>query len=478
MRPPNPFEVCTDDLLPDVQEYGGKFGPLENLRRRPEFQSHLLPTEYVMPGEFFQGDSSFDRPYVRASHPIDIRDMVGVLETLPAESRSNAHVNAIVDQIRRQATSRDVIGFANYTATPTMYNPDDVVLGVQPYVSGMRASILRHPNRAAGDDEFVISWFRNAPRRSTDRLASGLEINSSTVDIAGRIRHQLGDTLSIPLQKNMSPEQLIDLYLRVERTGLMRDDRVFLMEAVGDENDLSRAPYVCQLRDFKQMEHADWRIDASKYSLETPKLVFGVTPEQGIRLTVQQSPDCLDKDGRPLPSLDKPWALLKTIHKGEPPLKFQPEGMEAYFAGFRFGSGMASLAHMQERLAAIANVTVFEDRQKPFRDPLSRGTDSQYYNPRTDMDFSRRMVAAMAKDEDFPGRTLEFADGNKLSVVRGMTGLAAQDTNHQDDVLELLESVRGSTFDVILKSDGYTATIREAATRAPVIRSVEEELVS
>ena len=460
MRPSNPFEVCTAEMMPFVHEYGGKFGPLEALSMMKGMGDRILPIEYVMPGTEFQGDSSFERPFVRASHPIDIRDMVGVLETLPALSKSNEHVSAIVRQIRRQASTKEVISFANYSAEDTMYNPDNVVLGVQPFVQGMRASILAHPNRPENDQEYVISWFQHAKKKSNDALASGLEIQSATYDAQGEIRHMLADTLNSPMQPNMTPQKLIELYRQVEETGLMRRDRTFLMEAVGDENDLSLPAYICQLRDFKEKKVADWRIDSHKSKYDLPRLVFGVTPKEGKRLTVVHSPDCLDADGKPITSLENPWALLRTQHRSDPPLMFQPENMEAYLAGFRFGSGMPSLAHLQERLAAIADVAVFEDVQKPSFYEYPGAPSSQVYNERRDFDFSRRMVAEMANDDQFS--EFQLRHGGKLDAVRSISNAARQDTNRQDDMMDLLNSTRGKTFDIILRSDGFTADMQVA----------------
>lgn len=460
MRPSNPFEVCTAELEPYVHRLGGKFGPLEALREREHLKHRVLPVEYIMPGEDFQGDSAFERPYIRASHPIDIRDMVGVLETLPALSSSNADVNSIVRHIRRQASTREVISFANYSAEDTMYNPDQVVLGGQPFVPGMRASVLAHPNRPEDDPEYVISWFQHSKEKSTDALASGLEIQSATFDAQGKIRHMLADTLRNRVQPNMSPEELIELYRQVEETRLMRRDRSFLMETVGDENDLSLPAYICQLRDFKEKKVADWRIDQKKSKYDLPRLVFGVTPKEGKRLTVVHSPDCLDADGKPITSLENPWALLRTQHQSDPPLMFQPQNMEAYLAGFRFGSGMPSLAHLQERLAAIADVAVFEDVQKPspYESPSAR--PSETYNSRRDFDFSRRLVAEMADDERFTD--FQLRHGGKFEGVRDISNLARQDTSQQDNMMDLLNSTRGRAFDIILRSDGYTADIQVA----------------
>lgn len=460
MRPSNPFEVCTPELEPYVHKLGGKFGPLEAIRERPHLKDRVLPVEYVMPGEEFQGDSAFERPYVRASHPIDIRDMVGVLETLPALSSRNEDVRAIVEQIRRQASTREVISFANYSAEDTMYNPDHVILGVQPFVPGMRASVLAHPNRPDNDPEYVISWFQHSKEKSSDALASGLEIQSATFDAQGQIRHMLADTLRNKVQPNMSPQKLIDLYRQVEETGLMRRDRTFLMEAVGNENDLSLPAFVCQLRDFKARQVADWRIDPQKSKYDLPRLVFGVTPEEGERLTVVHSPDCLDADGKPIQSRENPWALLRTQHQSDPPLMFQPENMKAYLAGFRFGSGMPSLAHLQERLAAIADVAVFEDIQKPSFYERPGARPSETYNSKRDFDFSRRLVAEMADEDRFSD--FQLRHGGKFEGVRDISNLARNDTSQQDNMMDLLNSTRGKTFDIILRSDGYTADIQVA----------------
>ena len=139
-------------------------------------------------------------------------------------------------------------------------------------------------------------------------------------------------------------------------------------------------------------------------------------------------------------------AVLLGQHRAEPPLGFQPHNMQAYFAGFRFGSGMASLAHMQERLAAIADVTVFENPRQ--NTPRSMRQDS---------DFSHRMVAEMADDSQFS--EFQLNHGTKLDAVRMTTAIASNDTLHQDDMIDLLESTRGRALDIILRSDGYTATI-------------------
>ncbi len=480
MKPTNPFEVCTPEMLPLVQEYGGKFGPLEALRMRQEFRDHVLDTVYLRNGQSYVGNGSITHPIVRASHPIDIRDMVGVLETLIASKDADpAEVNRLAEKIRLQAAETDVVDFANRSAEQGQYSPQDVIIGVQQLIKGVRATILAHPNRPAGEEEYVISWFREGKDRSGDPMASGTEIFSATFDKHGRQQDILGDTYQGPQRKptpddpyegpsqaNMMPTTLIELYERVRRTDLMRSDRAYVMEAVGDENDVSRPPIVCQLRDFKSRSLAGWRFDPKENTFQLPKLVFGITPEEGMRLTVQHSPDGFGSDRKtPLPVLDRPWAFLRTQHQGETPLTLDTTGMKAYLGGFFFGSGMASMAHSQERMAAVAKVTVFENRVN-YHVP-SRKDDPTDFNLGT-YDFSRRLLAEM---DDEPVRD---ADGgiSKLREIRELIYWYSRNTNaYIASVDDLLDRTRGKMFDVILRSDGHTATLTPApgqATRALV----------
>ncbi len=480
MKPTNPYEVCTPEMLPWVQEYGGKFGPLEALRTRAEFRAHLVDTVFLRRGDTYSGNGSITRPIVRASHPIDIRDMVGVLETLIATGDDPAEVNRLAEVIRQQAAERDVIDFANRSAEPGQYDPKDVIIGVQQLIQGVRATVLAHPNRPSGEEEYVISWFRESKRKTNDALASGTEIFSATFDKDGRQKDILGDTYHGPQRKptpddpyegpsqaNMMPAALIDVYERIRRTDIMRSDRAFIMEAVGDENDVSKPPVVCQLRDFKSRSLAGWRFDPTTNTFELPKLVFGITPEEGIRMTVQHSPDGMGSDRKtPLPVLDKPWAFLRTQHQRETPLTLDTTNMKAYLGGYRLGSGMPSLAHSQERMAAVAKVSVFENMH---------GVGYRYPAPRGDYDFSRRLLAEM--DDDAPWPT----SNNKLDEIRQLMAMYAKDTVMWGMQLDdLIERTRGKTFDIILRCDGYTAMMDVApgqptrALRSPASWDAED----
>jgi hypothetical protein len=237
------------------------------------------------------------------------------------------------------------------------------------------------------------------------------------------------------------------LYKRVSDTGVMRSDRAFIMEAVGDASDANRPPIICQLRDFKSRSLAGWRFSSDQVgNFRLPKLVFGITPEEGIRMTVQHSPDGFGPDRKtPLPVLDKPWAFLRTQHQRETPLTLDTTNMKAYLGGFRLGSGMPSLAHSQERMAAVAKVSVFEDvHDVAYRYPALAG----------DYDFSRRLVAEM--DDCSPWRTVQ----NKLDEIRQLMAFYSRDTLMWGMQLdELIDRTRGKTFDIVLRSDGYTAKL-------------------
>jgi hypothetical protein len=438
MRLSNPLDVCTSELRPYVEQFGGKFGPLEALRDRGGFRDHLLSTVYLRNGDQYRGDGSITDPLVRPTHPIDIHDLVGVQETLRAKDDTNASVNAAADRIRKQTAEPDVVQFADYSSIPGMYDPKDVLLGVQQRIPGVRASVLSHPNRPENDPEYVISWFRDRGE-TDDKLASGVEIFSATFNLRGRMRRLLGNTYSGEQQPNMLPQKLITLYERVRATKLMHPDRSFVMEAVGDETNPQRDPIICQLRDFKERALADWRIDKESLGMDLPDLVFGVTPKEGKRLTIVHSPDGFGEDGvTPLSSLGKPWGLLRTRHQQELSLQFQPkDDMYAYFAGFRFGSGMPGILHNQERVAGLAEVTVFEKIG-------DRAYDLPGYAD--DYDFSRRLVAEMS--------------GHTLDTVRQITGRYALATNTYRFMLDsMLDDARGKIFDVILRCDGYTATL-------------------
>lgn len=465
----NPLDLVSDAARPYVEDHGGKIGLLEYHRaHNPAVADNILPTHIVAPGESYGGNGYMKGPViVRASHPIDVHELVGALETQLAPSSDEDVVNGVIGRIREQVSSPEVVQFASYSTRPGAYLGSDVTMGVQPFVNGMRASVVSHPNRPKDKEEFVISWFQQAKTRSNDGLASGIETYSATFDVRGKLNTVLTDkTLGWhAIQENISPQALIELYQRVRDGKALQPDRTFLMEAVADENDLGSVVNFCQQRDFRRREVADWRIDPSTLPIkfELPKLVFGITPKEGIELTVVQSPDCLLRaDGtEPLGSLDEPWALLKTQHQKEPPLSFQPHNMKAYLGGFRFGSGAPSLAHMQERFAAQAEVAVFENPQKQSRQAYHREGD-EYYDPSVDFDFSRRIVAEMLREADLE-YPLEIGQ-SKFNAVRGASNLALEVAGMaQDTMINMLEATRGRTYRIRLFCDGYTAYMEPAS---------------
>ncbi len=465
----DPLDMVTGEARPYVEKHGGKIGLLEYHRENnPAVAQNILPTHIVPPGAIYEGNGYMKGELIaRASHPIDVHAMVGAMDTKMAPSSDEAVVNGVIGEIRQQVSSPEVVQFASYSTRPGAYLGSDVTIGVQPFVNGMRASVVSHPNRPRDKEEFVISWFQNAKTKSTDSLASGIETYSGIFNARGKLKTILTDkTLGFhAIQKNISPQVLIDLYERVRNGRALQDDRTFLMEAVADENDLGSVVKFCQQRDFRKREVADWRINPSTLPIkfELPKLVFGITPKEGIELTVVQSPDCLLEKGgtEPLGSLDEPWALLKTQHQTEPPLSFQPTNMRAYLGGFRFGSGAPSLAHMQESFAAKADVAVFENPQKQDRQAYHREHDD-YYDPRVDFDFSRRIVAEMIREAElenplWPGET-------KFGAVRSASNLGLKVAGMaQDTMINMLEATRGRTYKIRLFCDGYTAYMEHAS---------------
>lgn len=445
------IDLCPPELLPYVLKYGGKFGPLEALRGRGDFHDHLIETAFVMPGETYQGNPRITKPFVRTSHPIDIHDMVGVLKTIKANDTSDKGVNEVIEVIRKQAGEKEVVEFANYSSQPGMYDPKDVLLGVQQLIPGVRATILSHPNRPEHDPEFIISWFRNRGSMDHDPLASGTEILTGIYNLRGKLLKLLGNTYEGPRQENMLPKKLIDLYEKVRATKLLRDDRSFVMETVGDIEQPDRPAIVCQLRDFKECQVADWRIDTTATKMKLPPLVFGITAPEGERLTVVHSPDGYGPDRKTMiESPDRPWAYLRTQHKGEMPLTFRPQNMRAYFAGHSFGSGMPCLQHSQERPAGMTDISVFENPDGMYDWPPS---PYQY-------DFPRRLVAEM--------------NGETLKYVRKTACEYARNTDAYHFLMEMiLDNARGKMFDIILRCDGYTATIQAAPGQAT--RALREE---
>jgi len=150
-----------------VALYGGKAGLHKFLRDSGDFDEHLLPTAYVLPGERtvaktksalhgYSGDM-----ILRGSHRCDLTGLVDVLNTYSKISdyewlqwkSEDARANARSEKIRKYAESED----PSYDGQLVlMVQPQLKAVGEITYYSGVPycGSIVAHPNI---DDCYIVS---------------------------------------------------------------------------------------------------------------------------------------------------------------------------------------------------------------------------------------------------------------------------------------------------------------------------------
>lgn len=342
--------LYTDEAAPIIEDLGGKMGGLEFLRRNvPVLADRILPAQHVKSGEALSQLSLSAGPdsryIVRGSHANDFQGLVDVLETHVVKTRLG--VSDAIANIRNEADSELVMAYAQHE------NPSydgNVVVGVQPFMPSSdwkRTNVVEHPNCPG---EYVISNVTPVPSN-----LSGLSIDTAVYVGGEDMCMRLPGEGKHPVTEERS-RVLMEIYKLIERSNLVQDDHVFQVEFLDNGEDF----YIAQVRAFMRKQVADFELDGKR------RLVFGVTPPEGVVLPVLQSPDGFDSDGKPLSHSER-WAFLKTEHRESLSLEFLPKDMAALLISQSFHTGIVpSLAHHHFRYAQRADVTVFENGFRPY----------------------------------------------------------------------------------------------------------------
>lgn len=331
----------TDEAAPFIQEHGGKMGGLAFLRTRGgALQKAILPSQIVPSDQEWHGanvEAGMDDKYiVRASHPHDFQGLVDVVGTQVVHKETD--IGNVIDRMRAQARSASVMAYGQYE------NPEydgKISVGIQPYLQNRRGSVVEHPNRPG---EYVVSYVND---HATGNM-SGLEIDTAMYNASEDTCKRLGGER---IEKEKA-KVIADLYKLIEGANLVQEGMAFQVEFLDD----GRSLVIAQVRAFTKKRVADFTLEGRQ------RLVFGVTPKEGVELPVLQSPNGYDRDRQPL-SHPEPWAFLKTQHDELLNLDFQPKDMKAFLISQSWMSGITtSLEHHHFRYAQKADVTVFEDQ--------------------------------------------------------------------------------------------------------------------
>lgn len=337
----------TDKAADLVEEFGGKMGGLEFMRRNDSLLAkHILPSINIRPGDPIPDNEKFraiaNDGYVidRGSHWTDMQGMVDVFKTNVSAVDLPNQVAIGVESIRAAALSPEVMNYGKYENAA--YD-GRVVVGIQPYMRGPRGSIVDHPNR----DGYVISGVRDD------------ECTTALYDEEGRLFHNFNSLGDRPI---VDSRLLVDIHKRVRKLGLFRDDVSFQLEfGMPDET------YIFQARAFLPRIRADFRLPDDPFY--DPRLCFGVTPEEGIVLPVVHVRDGVE--WKKEFDLDGGFAAVGTYHGlmdgggRNPSLNLRPKNLQAYLSAHSYhdrgGTGVPGLEHNEFTLIQKSDVSVMEN---------------------------------------------------------------------------------------------------------------------
>lgn len=344
----------TDKAAPYIEEAGGKIGGLNYLKATvPQLRNAILPIQVVKPNERVKevkvpaGEDG--RFIVRGSHWMDFQGLVDVLDTQVGEEPGYLALD-----VREYAKLPYIMAYGKYE------NPaydGRICVGIQPYIHSQRGSIVEHPNIPNQYVVFVVepdyetgrdsalAFLYSIEENDCHRISGDFEISGGTYE--DRVR------------------EIVEMYRQVDGSGLVKPGYSFQMEFLNTAEQV----YIAQVRAFKKKEEARFELEADD------RLVFGITPPEGIVLPVYLSPDGFSHSDYPNP--DSAWAYLKPcetsrswrdlLRPKDPEqvkadlLRFQPQRLTAYLIGQSFASQVnTTLEHNHFRVAQKADVTVFE----------------------------------------------------------------------------------------------------------------------
>lgn len=346
----------TDEAAPFIAEAGGKIGGLVYLGAlSTELNTRILPIQLLGPGERFRepkvpaGD--FGQYIVRGSHPMDFQGLVDVLTTKVGMAED---LRSLVAEAQGQARTRAVMDYGRYE------NPaydGNIMIGIQPYLNTQRGSIVEHPNIP---NSYVVSFVDPGEYKPGQRGAITGIYNGET----DKIESVSGGSDEIVGDADTRYKRVVELYRLVDESGLVRPGFSFQMEFLN----ASDAVYIAQVRAFMQKQQADFRLDARE------RVVFGITPREGIVVPVYLSPNGFL--GGEQPNQTSPWAYFKPCEPNfnvknflksdaeqqRDKLRFRPQNLAAYLIGQSFSNHVyTTLEHNHFSVAQKADLTIFED---------------------------------------------------------------------------------------------------------------------
>jgi hypothetical protein len=406
----------TEAAAPYIAEAGGKIGGLNCLKATiPDLRDSILPIQVINPGERLakiEVPAGEDGRYiVRGSHPHDFQGLVDILLTEVSDAKE---VSGSVDAIQRQARSSAVLSYGQYE------NPDfdgRVYVGIQPYMHVQKGSVVEHPNIP---NHYLVTFVNANYEPISGDMTTGL-YNSENGEM-DRLNGFFGDVKG----DEDRVQKVVDLYKLVDSAGLVKPGFSFQMEFLNTDSEV----LITQVRAFKKKEQADFELNARK------RLVFGITPKEGIILPVFLSPNNFEfgdeaddsspwvylRPCQPFPGLSVRGLMLfeSETAKEARRLKFRPQNMAAYLIGQSFSSQInTGLEHNHFRWAQKADLTIFEERDE-FRGDFTRLFHTMPH------DEVRRLMMGLGKstaemmEEVFGGRTMFNAkiisDGKTATV--------------------------------------------------------------
>jgi hypothetical protein len=407
----------SEEAAPYVAEAGGKIGGLNYLRATvPELNDAILPVQVIKPGERLsriEVPSGEDGRYiVRGSHPMDFQGLVDILMTEVSDAKE---VSESVDTIQRQAHSPAILSYGRYE------NPDfdgRVHVGIQPYMKVQKGSIVEHPNVP---NNYVVSFVNFDYEPVSGDMITGVydSDNDQLETINGFFGRVNGDEARV--------RQIVDLYRLVDSANLVRPGFSFQMEFLNAESDV----FIAQVRAFKKKEQADFELNARK------RLVFGITPEEGVVLPVFLSPNNFEYGDKADDS--SPWAYLRPCQpfpglslrdimvfesettKAARRLSFRPQNLAAYLIGQSFSSQINNgLEHHHFRWVQKADLTIFEGGNLGFRGDFTRLFHTMPHEKLRDLMSTMGKTTSEMMEDLFAGKTIFNAkivsDGRTATV--------------------------------------------------------------
>jgi hypothetical protein len=345
-----------------VMRYGGKAGLHKYLRDLGKFDSHLLPTAYVLPGQspqriFNSMNWTFDKEYiVRGSNFCDLEGLVDVLQT-KGEISSMDKLCYKAREIRDNARRSDIIKYAisenpKYDKKITlMIQPELSIIEKLDYYSSetIRGSVIEHPNQRG---KYYLSFVDKTV--SVDKHYS-LICSEEDLEEDEKLRKSGGyrpDSEYLRLGK-----KVVDLYKQVSRE--LEYINVSLQMEFGVNYLFSHLNEIIlhQIRFFKEFKPQKFKLPENNFAY----LVFGQTDKKGLLLDVVRTNSIRDVPKNPNPFLWIPNEIMQTDELSLSPI---PNNMKVFATEENGFHNVNSLEHNLYRYVQKTEVSILSLSKK------------------------------------------------------------------------------------------------------------------